>query len=181
MSRKLKNRELNRLSVKEFKEAPKLPVVLVLDNVRSALNVGSAFRTSDGLRIEGVHLCGITAQPPHRDIQRSALGSTDSVDWHYHEEVEACITQLKKDSFTIVSVEQAEEKVFLNDFQLIKGGKYALVFGNEVNGVSQEVVNQSDVIVEIPQFGTKHSFNISVSIGIVLWDFWGKLQKVSQG
>ena len=176
MSRKLKNSELNRISVEEFKEAQKLPIILVLDNVRSALNIGSAFRTSDGLRIEGIYLCGITAQPPHRDIQRTALGATDSVDWKYFEDSHAAIDDLNAKGYTIIAIEQAENKTWLQDFRPRIDGKYAVIFGNEVNGVNQEIVDKSDFVVEIPQFGTKHSFNISVSIGIVLWDFLLKMK-----
>ncbi len=168
--RKLKNEELDRLNVEEFKSANKIPVILILDDIRSMHNVGSAFRTADAFRIEKIYLCGITAQPPHREINKSALGATESVNWEYRESVVDLVKELKKD-YLIAAVEQVDKSVRLDQFQPEEGKKYALVFGNEVFGVNDEVVDQSDLCLEIPQFGTKHSLNVSVSIGVVLWDF----------
>ena len=173
--RKLKLDELNRASIAEFKTQQKLPVVVVLDNVRSMHNIGSIFRTSDGFSVEQVWLCGISAQPPHREIEKTALGATQSVDWSYYEDVVLAIEQLKKDGYIIVAIEQAENSTMLNEFKPVEYEKYALIFGNEVNGVSDEVMAIADGCIEIPQFGTKHSFNIVVSAGIVLWDFFAKL------
>ncbi len=173
--RKLKLDELNRASVSEFKTQQKLPVVVVLDNVRSMHNIGSIFRTSDGFAVEAVCLCGISAQPPHREIEKTALGATQSVDWSYYVNVADAITQLKNDGYRIIAIEQAENSTMLNEFTPAASEKYALVFGNEVNGVSDEVMGIADGCIEIPQFGTKHSFNIVVSAGIVLWDFFAKL------
>lgn len=172
--RKIKNEELNRLSPEEFKEAEKIPAVLVLDDVRSAMNVGSAFRTSDAFRIEKIYLCGITGQPPHREINKTALGAQDSVDWVHVETIKDCITDLKNAGYQIVAVEQADKSTSLLDFQVEKDAKYAFVFGNEVFGVNDQVVETADTVLEIPQYGTKHSLNISVSIGVVLWDFVSK-------
>lgn len=173
--RKLKLDELNRASVTEFKTQQKLPVVVVLDNVRSMHNIGSIFRTGDGFAVEQVCLCGISAQPPHREIEKTALGATQSVDWVYYEDVTEAIKQLKADGLKIIAIEQAENSTMLNEFVPNGNDKYALVFGNEVNGVSDEVMTMADGCIEIPQFGTKHSFNIVVSAGIVLWDFFAKL------
>lgn len=172
LMRKLKNEELGRLSVEAFKQTEKSPLVVVLDNVRSLNNIGSVFRTSDAFCIEALYLCGITATPPNKDIHKTALGATESVIWKYVPETLQAIEQLKADGYTIVSVEQAEQSISLDKFDVKGNEKYALVFGHEVNGVSQEVVNASHFCVEIPQFGTKHSFNISVSAGIVLWEFY---------
>lgn len=173
--RKLKLDELNRASVSEFKMQEKLPVAVVLDNVRSMHNIGSIFRTSDGFAVEQVVLCGITAQPPHREIEKTALGATQSINWTYHVDVVAAVQQLRADGYKIIAIEQAENSVMLNEFTPDKNSKYALIFGNEVNGVSDEVMQIIDTCIEIPQFGTKHSFNIVVSAGIVLWDFFAKL------
>ncbi|MFA8299418.1 MAG: RNA methyltransferase [Hyphomicrobiales bacterium] len=175
MSRKLKNNELGRIDIEEYKTSEKMPVILVLDNIRSLNNIGSMFRTSDGFRLEAVYLCGITAKPPHRDIQKTALGATDSVNWKYFDSTMDAIKQLKEDEFIIASIEQVENSVMLHDFKPEKDKKYALVVGNEVKGVEQEVVTASDVCLEIPQFGTKHSFNVTISAGIVLWDICSKL------
>jgi len=172
--RKLKNEELDRLSVDDFKEAEKIPVCLILDDLRSMHNVGSAFRTGDAFRVEKIYLCGITATPPHREIQKTALGATETVEWEYVADIMQLIELLKKE-WTIASVEQAEGSVSLLDFQPEKGKKYAFIFGNEVFGVKQEAVAASDLVLEIPQFGTKHSLNVSVSIGVVVWDFVGKV------
>ena len=173
--RKLKLDELNRASVTEFKAQQKLPVAVVLDNVRSMHNVGSIFRTSDGFAVEKVCLCGITGQPPHREIEKTALGATQSVDWEYYAEPLQAIEQLRQEGYQIIAIEQAENSIMLNEFKAESGKKYTLVFGNEVNGVSDEVMKVIDACIEIPQFGTKHSFNIVVSAGIVLWDFFMKV------
>lgn len=175
--RKIKNEELDRLSPEEFKNATKNPVALVLDDVRSAMNVGSAFRTSDAFRLEKIYLCGITAKPPHREINKTALGAQDSVEWEHVENISNCISQLKKDGYQVVAVEQADESTSLLDFDVEGDKKYAFVFGNEVFGVNDQVVESADTVLEIPQFGTKHSLNISVSIGVVLWDFVSKSKK----
>ena len=172
--RKLKLDELNRVSVDEFKAGKKLPVVVVLDNVRSMHNIGSIFRTSDGFAVAQVCLCGITAQPPHREIEKTALGATQSINWVYFESTMAAVKQLRTDGYQIVAVEQAESSTMLNEFIPERDKKYALIFGNEVNGVDEEVMQHIDACIEIPQFGTKHSFNIVVSAGIVLWDFFAK-------
>ena len=174
--RKLKNSELERLDVDGFKEAEKTPLIIVLDNIRSLNNIGSVFRTADAFLIEKIYLCGITAQPPHKDIHKTALGATDSVVWEYAENTMDVIKSLKDAKVTTLAIEQAENAVFLNDFQVSKDQKYALIFGNEVKGVSQEVVSSSDAVIEIPQYGTKHSLNISVSVGVVIWDLWAKLK-----
>jgi tRNA G18 (ribose-2'-O)-methylase SpoU len=173
--RKLKLDELNRVSVDEFKEQEKLPVAVVLDNVRSMHNVGSIFRTSDGFAVEQVILCGITGQPPHREIEKTALGATQSIDWKYFPDTLQAIQKLRDNGYQIIAVEQAENSLMLHQFGPQAGKKYALIFGNEVNGVSDEVMKQIDTCIEIPQFGTKHSFNIVVSAGIVLWDIFAKL------
>ena len=175
--RKLKLDELNRPSVEEFKEQDKLPIIVVLDNVRSLHNVGSAFRTADGFAVEAIYLCGITAQPPHREIEKTALGATQSIRWEYFETVAEAVEKLKENNYQIVAIEQAESSVSLIDFNPTNDKKYALFFGNEVNGVSEEVMQKIDACIEIPQFGTKHSFNIVISTGIVLWDFFSKLNK----
>jgi tRNA G18 (ribose-2'-O)-methylase SpoU len=173
--RKLKLDELNRASVDEFKEQAKLPVAVVLDNVRSMHNIGSIFRTSDGFAVEQICLCGITAQPPHREIEKTALGATLSVNWTYYETPLQAVEKLRSEGYLIIAVEQAENSTMLNEFAPDPSQKYALIFGNEVNGVSDEVMQTIDACIEIPQFGTKHSFNIVVSAGIVLWDFFAKL------
>lgn len=168
--------ELQRMDVDSFKEFQKFPITLVLDNVRSMHNVGSSFRTADGFAIEKIILCGITAQPPHREIEKTALGATKSVDWEYVEQTIDAIQQLKAENYTILAIEQAQESISLENFSLSTDKKYALIFGNEVHGVDEEVMKIIDHCIEIPQFGTKHSFNVSVSVGIVLWDFIHKLR-----
>ncbi|GGG33550.1 RNA methyltransferase [Bizionia arctica] len=173
--RKLKNSELDRLSVEDFKGVKKTPIIIVLDNIRSLNNIGSVFRTSDAFLIEKIYLCGITATPPHKDIHKTALGSTDAVAWEYVENTIDLVEKLKKDNIKIVSIEQAENATMLNDFTPKQQTTYALVFGNEVKGVAQNIVTNSDVVLEIPQFGTKHSLNISVSCGVVIWDLFSKL------
>lgn len=174
--RKLSMNELGRLSTASFKDAEKLPVVVVLDNVRSGLNVGSVFRTSDAFLIEAIHICGYSPQPPHRDILKSALGSTDTVSWKGFETVTESIGQLKSEGFKVFAVEQVESSVLLIDFQVQKGEKIALVFGNEVSGVSEEALALVDGSIEVPQWGTKHSLNISVCAGIVIWDVTQKVR-----
>ena len=173
--RKLANNELTRLNIDEFKSAKKTPIIIILDNIRSLNNIGSVFRTSDAFLIEKIYLCGITATPPNKDIRKTALGATESVDWEYRENTIELVEQLKSEEVNVFSIEQAEKAAMLHEIKLDKEKKYALVFGNEVKGVSQEVVNASDGVAEIPQFGTKHSLNISVSAGVVIWDFWSKL------
>ncbi len=166
--------ELNRQSIEDFKLQAKTPLVIVLDNVRSALNVGSAFRTADAFALEGVYLCGITAQPPSREITKTALGATESVDWHYTRDTVSAIEGLKTKGYTTVAIEQAEGSVALQQFDYQKDKKYALVFGNEVSGVDDAVMSRVEACIEIPQFGTKHSLNISVCVGIVVWEFFRK-------
>ncbi len=173
--RKLKLDELNRVSVEDFKNQEKLPVTVILDSVRSMHNVGSIFRTSDGFAVERIILCGITGQPPHREIEKTALGATQSVDWYFYEDITEAIQELKDNQYKIIAIEQAENSTSLNEFKPNSEEKYALIFGNEVNGVSDEAMKLIDNCIEIPQFGTKHSFNIVVSAGIVLWDFFAKL------
>ncbi len=173
--RKLKNSELNRKTVREYKEAKKSPIVIVLDNVRSLNNIGSVFRTGDCLLAEKVVLCGISATPPHRDIHKTALGATESVDWVYYDECVDAIDDLKKEGYIIIGIEQVEGAIQLQDFDPGIEKKYAIIFGHEVKGVSQEAIDRCDICLEIPQFGTKHSFNISVSAGIVLWELFRKM------
>ncbi len=174
--RKTKNEELDRLSVEAFKKTQKTPLVLVLDNLRSMHNVGAAFRTADAFAIEKIYLCGITAQPPHREIHKTALGATESVDWSHEPDTVVLCQQLQKEGYEVLAVEQADESISLETFEPAVDKKYALVFGNEVFGVSDEVVSTVDNCLEIPQFGTKHSINVSVSIGVVLWDLLNKLK-----
>lgn len=174
--KKLKLDELNRVGVEEFKEQEKLPVIVVLDNVRSMHNIGSVFRTADGFAIEKLYLCGITAQPPHREIEKTALGATQSVAWVHFETTTDAVIALRSEGYEIIAIEQASGSKMLNTFAPKTDKKYALIFGNEVNGVSDEVMEQIDECIEIPQFGTKHSFNIVISAGIVLWDFFAKLR-----
>ena len=174
--RKLENSELDRLSVDGFKAVTKTPLIVILDNIRSLNNIGSVFRTSDAFRIEKIYLCGITATPPHKDIQKTALGSTESVDWDYTESTLELVKKLQSKDIQVLSIEQAENATMLNNFTPKPNTTYALVFGNEVKGVSQEVVSLSDQVIEIPQYGTKHSLNISVSCGVVLWEVFSKLR-----
>ena len=173
--RKIKNSELNRLSVEDFKSAKKSPIIIVLDNIRSLNNIGSIFRTADAFLIDHIYLCGITATPPHKDIQKTALGSTDSLNWSYEKDTLSLVKKLQSKKIKVIAVEQVENSVMLQDFKTTSNDVYALVFGHEVKGVSQEVVSQCDIAIEIPQHGTKHSFNISVSCGIVLWEFFSKI------
>lgn len=173
--RKLKNEELNRLSVDEYKTAEKSNLILILDNIRSLNNIGSVFRTADAFRIQKIYLCGITAQPPHRDIQKTALGSTDSVAWEYAEQTLNVVNKLQQNGIKILSIEQADESCMLQDFNFHPNETYAMVFGNEVKGVQQTVIDESDAVIEIPQFGTKHSVNISVSTGICCWTYYAQV------
>jgi tRNA G18 (ribose-2'-O)-methylase SpoU len=175
--RKLANSELERKSVEAFKEAKKTPISIILDNIRSLHNIGSVFRTSDAFLIEKIYLCGITAVPPHKEIHKTALGATETVAWEYQKNVVDVLKSLKSENTTIYAVEQVENAVFLDSFQPIPQQKYALIFGNEVYGVSQEAIRLSDGCIEIPQLGTKHSLNIAVSTGIVIWDFYQKMNK----
>ncbi len=174
--RKLKNSELGRLNVEEFKKVAKIPLIVILDNIRSLNNIGSVFRTSDAFLIEKIYLCGITARPPHKEIHKTALGATDSVDWEYKEDTLLLIKRLKEKKIKVIAIEQAENSIKLQNFKVNNNQKYAVIFGNEVKGVQQEVVSASDQCVEIPQFGTKHSLNISVSCGVVLWDIFKKIK-----
>ena len=174
--RKLANEELDRLDVEGFKNAAKTPLILVLDNVRSLNNIGSVFRTADAFRIAKIYLCGITATPPHKDIHKTALGATASVAWEYSKNTLDVVHQLQQQEVKVVAVEQAENATLLQQFQQQANTTYALIFGNEVKGVTQEVVSASDAVIEIPQLGTKHSLNIAVSAGIVVWDFWRELE-----
>lgn len=174
--RKLKNSELDRLSVDEFKTSEKTPIIIILDNIRSLNNVGSVFRTSDAFLIKKIYLCGITAKPPHKDIHKTALGSTETVDWEYVENTTELVKKLQAKNITVCSIEQAENATMLNNFKPEPNKTYALIFGNEVKGVQQDVVSASDMVLEIPQFGSKHSLNISVSCGVVVWDVFSKMQ-----
>jgi len=174
--RKLRNNELGRISVSTFKKTTKTPIIVVLDNIRSLNNVGAVFRTSDAFLIEKIYLCGITATPPHREIHKTALGATESVDWEYKENTLALVNELKVQGVVVAAIEQAENSVMLDEFSLDATKKIAIVLGNEVIGVQQEVVSTADYCVEIPQKGTKHSLNISVSCGVVLWDLYQKFQ-----
>lgn len=172
---KTPNEALERLDVAGFKAAHKTPLIIVLDNIRSLNNIGSVFRTADAFLVSKIYLCGITAQPPHKDINKTALGATDTVNWEYRESTLELVKELQSQSIEVWSVEQAEGATFLDQMTLAPQKTYAFIFGNEVKGVQQTVVNASDGVVEIPQFGTKHSLNISVSAGVVVWDFWKKL------
>lgn len=172
--RKLKLQELNRPSVSEFKQAPKVPLCVVLDNIRSFNNVGSVFRTSDCFAVEKLFLCGITACPPHREIHKTAIGATESVDWEHHEDTLSLVQELQQEGWEVYAIEQTENSVMLDEF--VPVGKVAIVMGNEVEGVQQEVIDQCDGVLEIPQDGTKHSLNISVCTGVVLWDLSRKLK-----
>lgn len=172
---KLSLTNLNRLSVDDFKQAKKIPICILLDDIRSMNNVGSVFRTSDAFRLEKIYLCGITAQPPHRDIEKTAIGATQSVAWEYAPSAVELAQKLKAENWKIIAIEQAQESVYLQDFRPVLNEKYCLVLGNEVFGVNQALMELCDVCIEIPQFGTKHSLNISVATGIICWDFVSKL------
>ena len=175
--RKLKVTELRRLTPEAFKESEKTPLIVVLDHVRSLNNVGSVFRTSDAFRVEAVYLCGITACPPNAEIHKTALGAEETVAWEYFKGTPEAVDKLRANGYTVCAIEQAEGSVMLDNLSLDKGKKYAIVLGNEVKGVQQNVVDQCDMCVEIPQYGTKHSLNVSVTAGIVIWDFFQRLSK----
>ena len=177
--RKLKNSELDRLDIDQFKKASKTPLVIVLDNIRSLNNIGSVFRTADAFLIEKIYLCGITATPPHKDIHKTALGATESVTWEYRKNTVDLVSELQKE-YLCLAVEQTEKALPLNHFIPEDSRKYAIIFGNEVKGVSQEVIDSCGGVLEIPQYGTKHSLNIAVSAGVVIWDLWSKLQQFSE-
>jgi len=179
--RKLANSELERKNIDEFKQATKTPLIIVLDDIRSLHNIGSVLRTADAFLIEQVYLCGITATPPNKEIHKTALGATDTVTWEYAKDVLEVIEKLKKENVAVYAIEQVENSVMLNDFQVAANQKYALVFGNEVKGVAQEAIHLSDGVIEIPQLGTKHSLNISVSAGIVVWDLFQKINNFKIG
>ena len=172
MREKLSMQQLGRISVDQYKSSEKSPLIIIADNVRSMHNVGSIFRTSDAFLVEKIYLCGITPTPPHREIQKTALGATESVDWQYAENTLDVINELKKEGWTILALEQTTNSVMLDELKVEKGEKIAIVLGNEVEGVNQEVINLCHKTVEIPQFGTKHSFNVSVSCGIMLWQVY---------
>lgn len=175
--KKLSMDELGRKTKEQFRESEKFPVVIVLDNIRSMMNIGSVFRTADAFLVHSIYLCGITATPPHREIHRSALGATDTVEWHYFENTTDAIRHLKEKGYNILALEQTTKSINLASFQPHGNEKYALVFGNEVNGVEQQALELCDDCLEIPQFGTKHSLNISVTAGMVIWDFYCKMLK----
>lgn len=174
--RKLKITELNRISAEEFKKVDKLPLVVILDNVRSLHNIGSVFRTSDAFRVECIYLCGITATPPHPEMHKTALGAEFTVDWKYVNNAVEAVDNLRQEGYVVFSVEQAENSIMLENIQLEQGRRYAVVLGNEVKGVQQEVIDHSDGCIEIPQYGTKHSLNVSVTAGIVIWDLFKQLK-----
>jgi tRNA G18 (ribose-2'-O)-methylase SpoU len=176
--RKLQNSELGRITPEQYREAEKSPLIIILDNVRSLSNTGSVFRTADAFRVEAIYLCGITGTPPHREINKTALGATESVPWEYYARTIEPVVRLREKGYRIVAVEQVEGSVSLADFRLVPGEKYAIIFGHEINGISQEVIDLCDACVEIPQFGTKHSLNIAVTAGIVMWELVGVRGKV---
>jgi tRNA G18 (ribose-2'-O)-methylase SpoU len=178
--RKLENKELERLSVSDFKEASKTPIIIILDDIRSLHNIGSVFRTSDAFLVEKIYLCGITAIPPNKEIHKTALGATDTVTWEYQKEVLDVIQKLNNEQVEVYAIEQVENAIFLNDFQVEKNKKYALIFGNEVFGVNQKAIEMCEGTIEIPQLGTKHSLNISVSTGIVIWDLFQKIKNANE-
>lgn len=173
--RKLKLSELNRISVEEFKHSPKTPIIIVLDNIRSLHNIGSVFRTADAFRLESLYLCGITGTPPNKEIHKSALGATESVDWKYFENILDAINILKENNYNIIVVEQVEGSIGLEELSFQPSEKIALIFGNEINGVDEKLISLANKCIEIPQFGTKHSLNISVSVGIVVWELFSKM------
>lgn len=180
MNRKLKNRELNRVSIEHYREREKLPIVVLLEDVRSAHNVGSTFRSSDAFAIESLYLCGITATPPSAEIRKAALGAEESVEWHYFKESREAIAQLIERGYKIVAVEQTVNSTMLDHFTPKGGERYAFIFGNEIKGVAQTTVDLSHSVIEIPQFGTKHSLNLSISVGILLWDIGSKMRGMEQ-
>jgi len=173
--KKLKNSELDRISVEEFKKSKKIPITILLENIRSAHNIGSVFRTADSFLINEIILCGISAQPPNKDIRKTALGSSESVEWKYEKNIEVAIQKLKDEGNKIISVEQTTNSISLENFKPSKNSKYAIIFGNEVNGIEQRTIDLSDMAIEIPQYGTKHSLNISVAAGIIIWNIFSKI------
>ncbi|MCK4663413.1 MAG: RNA methyltransferase [Bacteroidales bacterium] len=173
--RKIPNNELDRKTIEEFKSVKKIPLIIILDNVRSLNNIGSVFRTADAFLVEAIYLCGITAIPPHKDIHKTALGATESVSWKYFTNTKEAVEKLINDGYYIISVEQVESSISLVDMLIDKNKKYAIIFGNEVKGIEQKIVDISDAYIEIPQYGTKHSLNISVCAGIVIYDIFRKL------
>ena len=173
--KKLKNSELDRISVEEFKKSKKIPITILLENIRSAHNIGSVFRTADSFLINEIILCGISAQPPNKDIRKTALGSSESVEWKYEKNIEAAIQKLKDEGNKIISIEQTTNSISLENFKPSKNSKYAIIFGNEVNGIEQRTIDLSDMAIEIPQYGTKHSLNISVAAGIIIWNIFSKI------
>jgi 23S rRNA (guanosine2251-2'-O)-methyltransferase len=177
MNKKRKLWELNRVNEEEFKAQEKNPVIIILDDIRSLNNIGSFFRTADAFNISKIYLCGITACPPHKDIHKTALGSTETIEWEFRENIDELCSELKLSDYTLCTIEQTEQTVLLQNINNLKGDRFALVFGNEVNGVKQEIVDRSNYVIEIPQFGTKHSLNVSVCAGIVLWEFCKKYIK----
>ncbi|MCH8903545.1 MAG: RNA methyltransferase [Bacteroidetes bacterium] len=174
--KKLKGVELNRKTVDEFKSAEKTPFVIVLDSVRSLNNVGSVFRTADAFLLEAIYLCGITGTPPHREIHKTALGAEESIDWFYHKSPIEAVKRLKSVGYELIAIEQVDESISLENYIPGKGKKYAIIFGNEVNGISEEVLEYVPTCIELPQYGTKHSLNIAVSVGIVVWDLFSKIK-----
>ncbi len=176
--RKLKNSELDRLNIEQFKEADKTPLIIVLDNIRSLNNIGSIFRTADAFLVQKIYLCGITACPPHKDIRKTALGATESVDWEYRKDAVELLGELRSDH-SCLAIEQTESAISLEEFTPVANRSYVLVFGNEVKGVSQEVVDHCHHSLEIPQFGTKHSLNVAVSAGVIVWDLWSKIKALT--
>lgn len=178
MNRKLTNEELGRLDIESFRKEDKNQLIAILDNVRSLNNIGSVFRTADAFAIKAVYLCGITAKPPHREINKTALGATESVNWTYFEDTQTAVNKLKEDGWKVYAIEQTENSLMLNDFKPLSDEKIALIFGHEVKGVEQKVINHCDGVIEIPQKGTKHSLNISVSAGVVIWDLVNKLDGI---
>lgn len=178
MTKKLKLEELGRIDVDTFKKTPKIPLVVILDNVRSMHNVGAIFRTGDAFLVEKVVLCGITPKPPHREIHKAALGATESVDWIYEQDINAAIKNLKKENFNIIGIEQTSDSQLISAFKIKSDQKYALILGNEVDGISDEALPNIDIFLEIPQLGTKHSLNVSVCGGIVMWEFAKKLGSI---
>ena len=171
MNKKLKLWELDRVDEEAFKEQKKFPLIVILDDIRSLSNIGSFFRTADAFNVEKIYLCGITAQPPHREIQKTALGATDTIEWEHRDSITQLVNELKQQNIHICAIEQTEKTTFLHEIDALKAERFALVFGNEVNGVNQEVIDVSNSVIEIPQFGTKHSLNVSVCAGVVLWEF----------
>lgn len=173
--KKLKNSELDRISIEEFKKSKKIPITILLENIRSAHNIGSVFRTADSFLINEIILCGISAQPPNKDIRKTALGSSESVEWKYEKNIEVAIQKLKDEGNKIISIEQTTNSISLENFKPSNKSKYAIIFGNEVNGIEQRTIDLSDMAIEIPQYGTKHSLNISVAAGIIIWNIFSKI------